>query len=136
MRMFGEDERVDATGNSDELGIGYARILRLPIRIVISKSQGPSIFRIFIRGERSQWLVMGVLRRLRYYRRKLFEKLKVKREVVVPNLNRAVKIITPVALKFKPDIVHAHDYTALAIAGAIVDSLRAAGTAWSKSLYE
>jgi glycosyltransferase involved in cell wall biosynthesis len=118
----------NATGESDELEIGYARILRLPIRIVISKSQGPSIFRIFIRGERSQWLVMGVLRRLRYYRRKLFEKLKVKREVVVPNLNRAVKIITPVALKFKPDIVHAHDYTALAIAGAVVASLRAAGT--------
>ena len=118
---------ANALGESDELGIGYARILRLPLRMVISSSQGPSIFRIFIRGERTKWFVMGALRRLRYYRRRLFEKLKVRREVVVPNLNRAVKIISPVALEFKPDVVHAHDYTALPIAGAIVKLLRAAG---------
>jgi glycosyltransferase involved in cell wall biosynthesis len=114
-------------GVSDELRISYARILRLPLKIVIVKNQVPAIFRPFIRGERTQWLITGVLRRLRKYRRKLFEVAKVKEEVVVPNLNRSLKLITPIALEFSPDVVHAHDYTALPIAGAIVDALKAAG---------
>ena len=114
-------------GLTDELSIGHARILRLPLKIVIVKNQVPAIFRPFIRGEKTQWFITGVLRRLRRYRRKLFEVSKVKEEVVVPNLNRAVRVITPVALNFAPDVVHAHDYTALPIAGAIVDTLRASG---------
>ena len=112
---------------SDELIIGYARILRLPLKIVITKNQIPRVLRFMMRGETLERLVLGSLRRLRKYRRKLFEKVKVKEEVVVPNLNRSVKVITPVALEFAPDVVHAHDYTALPIAGAIVDKLRAAG---------
>ena len=116
-----------AQNHSDELSIGYARILRLPLKIVITKSQIPRGLRFLMRGETLEWLVLGVLRRLRRYRRKLFEKVKVKEEVVVPNLKRSVKVITPVALEFAPDVVHAHDYTALPIAGAIVENLRAAG---------
>ncbi len=116
-----------AQNYSDELSIGYARILRLPLKIVITKSQIPRGLRFLMRGETLEWLVLGVLRRLRRYRRKLFEKVKVKEEVVVPNLKRSVKVITPVALEFAPDVVHAHDYTALPIAGAIVEKLRAAG---------
>ena len=116
-----------AQNYSDELSIGYARILRLPLKIVITKNQIPRVLRFMMRGETLERLVLGSLRRLRKYRRKLFEKVKVKEEVVVPNLNRSVKVITPVALEFAPDVVHAHDYTALPIAGAIVDKLRAAG---------
>jgi len=116
-----------ASAHSDSLGIGYATILRLPLKIVIAKGNTPGVLRLLIRGERTEWLVMGVLRRLRRYRRKLFEKLKVKSEVVVPNLNRSVKIITPIAMELEPQIVHAHDYTALPIAGAVVEALRAAG---------
>ena len=116
-----------ASSQSDSLGIGYARILRLPLKIVIAKGSTSPFLRLFIRGERTEWLVLGVLRRLRRYRRKLFEKLGVKSEVVVPNLHRAVKIITPIAIELEPSIIHAHDYTALPIAGALVDVLRAAG---------
>ena len=116
-----------AQNYSDELSIGYARILRLPLKIVITKNQIPRALRFLMRGDTLEWLVLGVLRRLRKYRRKLFEKMKVKEEVVVPNLNRSVKVITPIALEFAPDVVHAHDYTALPIAGAIVEKLRAAG---------
>jgi glycosyltransferase involved in cell wall biosynthesis len=116
-----------AQGVTDELSIAYARILRLPLKIVIVKSQVPAFVRPFIRGERTQWFITGVLRRLRKYRRKLFEIARVKQEVVVPNLNRSVKLITPIALEFSPDVVHAHDYTALPIAGAIVDALRSSG---------
>ena len=118
-----------ATAQSDSLGIGYARILRLPLKIVITKGSKQSFLLLLIRGERSEWLIKGILRRLRRYRRKLFEKSKVKSEVVVPNLNRSLKIITPIALKMQPNIVHAHDYTALPIAGAVVDALRAKGKA-------
>jgi glycosyltransferase involved in cell wall biosynthesis len=114
------------SGVTDELGIGYARILRLPLKIVISKEHTPLVLRIFGQSETMRWFISGVLRRLRRYRRKLFEKLGVKSEVVVPNLNRAVKAITPVALGFSPDVVHAHDYTALPVAGAIVEILRRA----------
>ncbi len=115
------------TGYSDELNIGYARILRLPLKLVIKKENIPRIFRLLIKGETSQWLVTGILRRLRKYRREFTEKLGIKSEVVVPNLNRAIKLITSVALEFEPDVVHAHDYTALPIAGALVDLLRRAG---------
>lgn len=118
---------ASASGEPDEMGIGYARIIRLPLKIVIAKNQMPSIVWLFIRGERPQRVIKRVLRKARYHRRRAFEKLKVKREVVVPNLNRSVKVITPIAMEFAPDVVHAHDYTALPIAGAIVDSLRAAG---------
>lgn len=115
------------SGEPDHLEIGYAQIQRLPLKIVISKSQVPAIFRPFIRGERTRWFIEGSLRHLRRYRRKLFEALGIKREVVVPNLGRAVKAITPVAMEFEPAIIHAHDYTALPIAGAVVEALREAG---------
>lgn len=114
------------SGLSDDLGIGYSRILRLPLKIVITKEHIPLLLRVFGKSDGARWLISGVLRRLRRYRRKAFEVLGVKREVVVPNLNRAVKVITPVALDFAPDIVHAHDYTALPVAGAIVEALRKA----------
>jgi glycosyltransferase involved in cell wall biosynthesis len=38
-------------------------------------------------------------------------------------LKRAVELITPIALEFKPDVIHAHDYTALPIAGLILEAL-------------
>jgi glycosyltransferase involved in cell wall biosynthesis len=115
------------SGEPNQLAIGYARIERLPLKIVISRSQVPIIFRPFIRGERTRWFIEGSLRHLRRYRRKLFELLGIKREVVVPNLARAAKAITPVAMEFEPAIIHAHDYTALPIAGAVIQALRDAG---------
>ena len=123
-----------SSGNPDELTIGYAKIERLPLKIVITKDKIPKVFLGFIKGETAQWLIAGIirrlrrhLRRLRAYRRKFFEKARVKSEVVVPNLHRSVKVITPISLDFSPDIVHAHDYTALPIAGAIVELLRVKG---------
>ncbi len=121
-------------GHSDELTIGYAKIERLPLKLVITKEKIPKVFLVFIKREYTQWLIAGILRRsrrylrkLRAYRRKLFEKFRVKSEVVVPNLHRSVKVITPIALEFSPDVIHAHDYTALPIAGAIAELLRVKG---------
>ena len=115
------------SGEADELTIGYARIIRLPLKLVIRKENIPWVLRMPFKNETLLWLIAGVLRRLRRYRRKLTEKIGVKREVVVPNLHRSVKLITPVAMGFDPDIVHAHDYTALPIAAAIVEMLQKAG---------
>ena len=118
---------ASASGFPDEFSIGYARIVRLPLKVVITKEKTPPILRWLMRGERTQWFINGSLRRLRKYKRQLVEKLGIKSEVVVPNLHRAVKVITPLALKFQPDIVHAHDYTALPIAGEIVQTLNSRG---------
>jgi len=115
------------SGEIDQFTIGHARVVRLPLKVVITSKQIPSSVKIVIKGEIAARLLAGLLRRVRKYRRKFKERVKVKSEVVVPNLQRAVKAITPVALELKPDVVHAHDYTALPIAGAIVEMLRMKG---------
>ena len=45
----------------------------------------------------------------------------------IPNLNRAVSVITPRAIKFAPDVIHAHDYTILPVAGRLVEILNKRG---------
>ena len=91
---------------SDQLTIGYAKILRLPLKPVVTQA-----------------FIARVLRALRYYRRKIYEVLKINAETVIPNLNRAVRAAAPEVLRFSPDVIHAHDYTALPIAAALVDLL-------------
>ncbi len=98
------------TPKDDQLSIGYANIHLLGLKPVITQD-----------------FLAKVLRRLRYYKRRLEARLLPAREPGIPNYGRAVKVITPVALEFKPDVVHAHDYTALPIAGAIVQALAASG---------
>ena len=103
---------------SDEIGIGYARILRLPLRIVLSYSKPAK-----------------VLRRLKSYKVRAEARLLPKRDPGIPNLARALKVISPVAFEFKPDIIHAHDYSALPIAGQIVADLNKAGIP-TKLIYD
>ena len=95
---------------SDQLTIGYAKILRLPLKPVVTQA-----------------FIARVLRALRYYRRKIYEVLKIKDETTIPNLNRAVRAAAPEVLRFSPDVIHAHDYTALPIAAALVDLLKRQG---------
>ena len=104
--------------HSDEIGIGYARILRLPLRIVVSQA-----------------LAAKLLRRAKRYKVRVEAKIFPNRNPGIPNLARALKGITPVAMEFKPDIVHAHDYTALPIAGQIVSDLNKAGVP-TKLIYD
>ena len=96
--------------HSDSLQIGYAQIQRLPLRIVVKQR---SLGRI--------------LRRLRYYKRRFEAKFLPAKEPMIPNLRKGISEILPVAMKFNPDVIHAHDYTALPVAGAIVELMRAAG---------
>jgi len=98
------------TPKDDQLSIGYAKIRRLGLKPVITQD-----------------FLAKVLRRLRYYKRRLEARLLPAREPGIPNYARAVKVITPVALEFKPDVIHAHDYTALPIAAAIVEALAVKG---------
>jgi glycosyltransferase involved in cell wall biosynthesis len=96
--------------HSDSLTIGYANIQRLPLRIVVT-----------------QIPIARVLRKLRYFKRRFEEEFLPAKRPTIPNLNRALSQIIPVAKKFKPDVIHAHDYTALPIAGAIVAELKKIG---------
>ena len=99
-----------AVTNSDEISIGYAAIMRLPLKVVVSQA-----------------LAAKLLRRAKRYKVRMEAKLLPNRNPGIPNLTRALKVISPVAMEFKPDIVHAHDYTALPIAGQIVQDLQKAG---------
>lgn len=133
--------------HKDQFTIGHARIVRLPLKVVITREQFPSFLQRYVMRDDAIWLIVGILRRLRRYRRKFATKIKfkikfkskakskAKSEAGVPNLKRAVKAITPIALEFKPDLIHAHDYTALPIAGAIVEMLRLNGHK-SKLIYD
>ena len=99
-----------ATADVDSLGIGYARIWRLKLKPVVNQAQAAR-----------------VLRKLRYYKRRFEAKYLKAKEPMIPNYRMALKVLLPVAQEFGPDVVHAHDYTALPIAGAIVEALRAEG---------
>ena len=96
--------------HNDALSIGYAKILRLPLKVVVSQD-----------------LVAKILRRLRYYKRRLEARTIGKRDPGIPNYKRALNAIKGLALLEKPDVIHAHDYTALPIAGALVELLMQAG---------
>lgn len=96
--------------NDDQLKIGYAIINRVYLKIVIKQSS-----------------FAFILRALRYYKRKFQAKVLPAVPPVIPNLIRARTTLKPIALEFKPDVVHAHDYTALPIAGALVEYLATQG---------
>lgn len=97
---------------SDQIRIGYSTIKRLPLKPVITQD-----------------LLAKILRRLRYYWRRLQIRLGRTVKVGIPNYKRALSAIEPVAMEFKPQIIHAHDYTALPIAGALVEQLQKSGYA-------
>ena len=96
--------------HNDQFEIGYAKVIRLPLKIVLSKN-----------------LVAKIARRARYYKRRAEHHLKIKRKTAIPNLNRAVKSLIPFTLEFRPDVIHAHDYTALPIAGELLNILKENG---------
>ncbi len=97
--------------HKDQIRIGYATIQRLGLKPVISQD-----------------LLAKILRRLRYYWRRLQFYMGRVAKVDIPNYKRAYNAIESVALDFKPHIIHAHDYTALPIAGALVEKLRESGS--------
>ena len=96
--------------HNDQLTIGYATIKRLPLKIVLKQD-----------------FIAKVLRKARYYQRRFQARFLGGYTPAVPNWGRATKAILPVALSLKPQVVHAHDYTALPIAGEIVAALNKAG---------
>jgi len=98
------------TSKVDQLSIGYAKIERLQIKYVIN-----------------QRLIAKLLRKSRRRARLIMEKFFPKIKSAIPNYQRSQKALKPIILKFSPDVIHAHDYTALPIATEIVLMLRAEG---------
>jgi glycosyltransferase involved in cell wall biosynthesis len=98
------------SGKVDQLIIGYAKIKRLPLKFTFNGK-----------------IIARILRKIRYTSRKTLELLKPNSQSQIPNFNKAVKSLTPLAIEFSPDVIHAHDYTALPIATELTQMLRAQG---------
>ena len=98
------------SGMVDKLSIGYAEIRRLQIKYVIN-----------------QRLIAKLLRKSRQRARRIAEKFFPKLKPTIPNYQRSQRALKPIILKFSPDVIHAHDYTALPIATEITEQLRAQG---------
>ncbi|NBU93763.1 MAG: glycosyltransferase [Actinobacteria bacterium] len=98
------------TGKVDKLSIGYAQIKLLPLKFTFSGK-----------------IIARILRKIRFIWRKTLEKLNPNSKPLIPNYHRSLKALTPIAIEFSPDVIHAHDYTALPIATEITQLLRAQG---------
>jgi len=96
--------------HDDQLTIGYATIDRVHLKIVVKQNS-----------------IAFILRTLRYYKRRFQAKFLPVKEPGIPNLGRARSTLKPIALDFKPDVIHAHDYTALPVAGELVEFLASKG---------
>lgn len=96
--------------HDDSLTIGYSSIDRLRLKIVVNQKAAAKI-----------------LRAIRYYKRRFVAKFLPVREPAIPNLSRSFATLKPIALSLKPHVIHAHDYTALPVAGALVEYLATEG---------
>ena len=105
-------------GGVDQFTVGAAVVARVPAKITIRSS-----------------FLARVGRRVRYYRARLKVRLFPHAIPGIPGLPRAIGVMAPYALAFKPDVIHAHDYTALPIAMELVKRLGNAGTK-SKLIYD
>jgi glycosyltransferase involved in cell wall biosynthesis len=99
-----------STGKVDQLSIGYAIIKRLPLKFTFNGK-----------------IIARVLRKIRFTARKILEMIKPSATPIIPNYLKSIKALTPIALEFLPDVIHAHDYTALPIATELTQILRAQG---------
>lgn len=109
---------VSSDGGVDQFAVGGAVVARVPAKIVV----------------RSNFLAK-VGRKVRYYRARLRKRLFRAAPPAIPGLTRAINVMTPYAIAFKPHVIHAHDYTALPISRALVQKLKAAGTN-TKLIYD
>ena len=98
------------SGKVDKLSIGYANIERLQIKYVIN-----------------QRLIAKLLRKIRNRLRRIAEVLLPGSKPAIPNYQRSQKALIPIVQRFSPDVIHAHDYTALPIASELTQILRAQG---------
>jgi len=96
--------------HDDHLRIGYAKINRVNLKVVVKQN-----FLAFF------------LRALRYYKRWFQAKFLPDVPPLIPNLGRSRATLRPIALDFKPDVIHAHDYTALPVAGDLIEYLAKQG---------
>ena len=98
------------TGKVDKLSIGYASIQRHSLKFTFNGK-----------------FIARALRKIRYTSRKFLEIVKPGATPIIPNYLKSLKTLTPIALEFSPDVIHAHDYTALPIATELTQLLRAQG---------
>jgi glycosyltransferase involved in cell wall biosynthesis len=101
------------TVHPDQFEIGYAKIKRVGLKPIVNNGLLKKI------GRRIRW----AKNKIRYF---LLIPSSTAKFTGIPNLNRAVKELKPIALEFAPKIIHAHDYTILPVAGRLKEYLRKA----------
>ncbi len=106
------------SGDSDQFTVGIASVARVPAKITIRLT-----------------FLARVARKLRFLKGKYLHQMLPRSMPGVPGLPRAVNVMAPYALAFKPHVIHAHDYTALPIAEALAKKLEIAGTK-TKLIYD
>ena len=111
---------ASSDGGVDQFTVGSAVVARVPAKFTVRMT--------FLRR-------LG--RKYRYLKGKYASKYlpTPKSKPAIPGLSRAIGVMAPYALAFKPHVIHAHDYTALPIASALQNRLRLAGNR-SKLIYD
>lgn len=106
-------------GSKDQFEVGRARVLRVPAKAPVGTG-----------------LLAKVLRRGRYYVARFKFHFLPAKPPAIPGLGRAVATMTPYALAFAPDVIHAHDYSALPVADALADAISSSGGVRPKVIYD
>ncbi len=112
------------TNINDEFYIGRARVLRLPLKIVVKGSLVKNFGRVVRKAKNltKRFLLIP-------------SKTNSNKFSGIPNLAKALKTLEPVVMQFKPDVIHAHDYTILPVAGRLIEYLEKNGLT-SKLIYD
>jgi glycogen(starch) synthase len=126
---------VSSDGGVDQFTIGAATVARVPAKIIPRLTFMKRVVRA-LRYYKAKWSVLAwAARGFRDVQHKLEGMIRHDGPPVVPGLSRALLVMTPYAIAFKPNVVHAHDYTALPVATVLVERLRVAGTD-AKLIYD
>ena len=106
-------------GSKDQFEVGRARVLRVPAKAPVGTG-----------------LLAKVLRRGRYYVARFKFHFLPAKPPAIPGLGRAVATMTPYAMSFAPDVLHAHDYSALPVADALASAIASSGRVRPKVIYD
>jgi glycogen(starch) synthase len=126
---------VSTDGGLDQFTVGAAVVARVPAKIIVRSTFAKRLVITLRYYKTKSRLIAWAAVKFRNAQHELEERIHHEGLPAVPGLSRAVSVMTPYAIAFKPHVVHAHDYTALPVAAVIVERLRVAGTE-SKLIYD
>ncbi len=106
-------------GSKDQFEVGRARVLRVPAKAPVGTG-----------------LLAKILRRGRYYVARFKFHFLPTKPPAIPGFGRALSTMSPYAKAFAPDVIHAHDYSALPVADALAEVIASSGGVRPKVIYD